>query len=203
MQLSHFSLTTSEVQSAARCLCHQTPCSRSVPHFSGSVCSPRQQKVSQSSSAACSSDRAWICHPPLAPWCEAKVVWPAGPGGRTGSCPERKACGFPGAATLTGTAENRFVSVFARRDKQKKKGQLHAAFTFLKRDQQEKDALRYDIRVILLQLLQQPNEQLFGSTHLKAQEHRQIAMLTKAMLDSLVNNSVINQFWSISFWNKN
>lgn len=112
------------------------------------------------------------------------------------SCPERKACAFPGAATLTATAANSFVSVFARRDKQtnKKKRQLHAAFTFLKRDQQEKDALRYDIRVILLQLLQQPNEQLFGSTHLKAQEHRQIAMPTKVMLDSMVNNSVIDQF---------
>lgn len=73
-------------------------------------------------------------------------------------------------------------------------------FTFLKRDQQEKDALCCGIWVILLQLLQQPNEKLFGSTHLEPREHRQIALPTKATLESSVKISIVNLFnQSISF----
>lgn len=127
MQVSHFSLTTWAVPLAARCLCHQTPCSPSLAHFPGRFCLPLQQKASQSSSAACSSDRAWTRHPPPALWCEAGAVWPAGPGGRTGSCPERRACGFPDVATLTRTKEKRFVSVLQGRSKTKQKIEMLAS----------------------------------------------------------------------------
>lgn len=56
------------------------------------------------------------------------------------------------------------------------KRQLFVEFTFLKRDQQQKDALCYGVRFILLQLLQQTNKQLFGSAGLENhKEHCQVS----------------------------
>lgn len=98
---SNFSLTTSVVLSAAHPLL-PPPCSHFVHDYSECFASPRWQRVWQSLSDRCSSDRAWIHHPPLAPWCEVEAVWPPGPARRTGSCRETTPCGCPGSLALRG-----------------------------------------------------------------------------------------------------
>lgn len=104
---SNFSLTISAVLSAARPL-YPGPvhppsclCSHSVPYCSGFAW-PRGQRVWQSLSGRCSSDKARRRHPPLAPWCEVGAVWSPGPAQRTGSCPAMTPCGCPDTAALRG-----------------------------------------------------------------------------------------------------